>query len=403
MFFRLSYFFRASLYASCFFGHLLLSGAPLKVSLASDAAIVMNAETGAILFEKDAYKEHYPASITKIATALYTLQQKRGSLEEEIVADQEAVGSITEEAKIASNYKIPPYRMVVGGSHIGLKRGEKMSLRALLYGLMLVSGDDAANVIAQHVGGTIPQFMVDLNAYLKKIGCQRTTFLNPHGLHFPGHTTTAYDMAVLTREALKDPLFCEISSSVRYTRPKTNKQDPTTWVQTNRLLRAGPYYYPKAIGVKTGRGSPALNTLVAAAKEEDRTLIVVLLHAQERNDSFKDAIALFEAAFNEKKMEKVYLKEGAQTFVLSLEGASQPVKTYLEAPLVLQYYPAEEPRAKAFLAWEDVKLPISKGQKIGEVRLVTPEGRVLVAAPLQASHDATASWWWRLSSWFRAS
>lgn len=375
----------------------LIVAAPLKVSVASDAAILMNAETGAILYDKNGKTAHYPASITKIATALYAIKMKEGKLEEEAIADQDAIGSITEEAKVNSNYKVPPYRMVVGGSHVGIKKGESMTLRALLYGLMLASGDDAANVIAQHVGGTIPKFMDEVNLYLKGIGCQQTTFLNPHGLHFPGHKTTAYDMAILTKEGLKNPTFCEIVSTVRYTRPKTNKQDATTWVQTNRLLKNGQFFYSKAIGVKTGHGSPALNTLVAAAQHEGRTLIAVLLHCKERNDTFKDAITLFDAAFQQQRMERIFVKAGPQKFALQIEGISQPVKTYVEKPISIQYYPAEEPKIKALLVWDQCKAPIKKGQRLGEIQLVNEGGVVLNKAVLLAEDDAQASWGY----WFK--
>jgi D-alanyl-D-alanine carboxypeptidase (penicillin-binding protein 5/6) len=125
--------------------------------------------------------------------------------------------------------------------------------------------------------------MTQLNDYVKRLGCTSTTFYNPHGLHHPKQQTTAYDLAVITQDALKNPVFREMVATVRYTRPKTNKQEPSTLVQTNRLLRTGPFYYPKAIGVKTGYYSLAGNNLVAAAKDGERTLIAVVLKANERN------------------------------------------------------------------------------------------------------------------------
>src|SRR6185437_6437502 len=143
--------------------------------------------------------------------------------------------------------------------------GEEMPLKEYLYGMMVRSGNDAANVIAEYVSGSIPTFMQELNDYLKQIGCLNTTFCNPHGLHHPDHKTTAFDMALLTREAMKNPVFREIVSTVRHKRPKTNKRPAAVLVQTNRIIKSGTqYYYPKAIGVKTGYHSRAQNTLVAA-------------------------------------------------------------------------------------------------------------------------------------------
>lgn len=378
-----------------------MNAEPLQVVVAADAAILMNADTGAILYEKQAHAAHHPASIAKIATAFYALKKKEGRLDEIVTIDQEAIGSVTEEFKLRSNYKIPAYRMVVGGSHIGLKRGEQMTLRDLLYGLLIASGDDAANAIAQHVGNnSITDFMTELNQFLQDIGCHNTTLLNPHGLHHPDQKTTAYDMALLTRMALKNPTFCEMVKTVRYTRPKTNKQEATTWVQTNRLLRQGPVYYPKAIGVKTGHGSPALNTFVGAAQHEGRTLIVVLLHTKDRIDIFNDSIRLFDAAFAEKKLERILIKEGAQKYALQVEGLSTPVNTYVKNSVKIRYYPAEEPVIKASLVWDQVKLPIAKDQRVGEIRLLDARGTVLQAIPLLAQEEAKLSAWSRFKELF---
>lgn len=371
--------------------------APLSVNVSAESAILMNADTGAILYEKNPRTLQYPASTTKIGTALYALKLKGHNLDEIAVADQEAIVSTTEEAKKRANYSLPSHWMEKGSSHIGIKKGEELTLRDLLYGLMVASGNDAANVIAQHAGGgDIPSFMAGMNAYFKEIGCHQTTFLNPHGLFHPEHRTTAYDMAVMTREALKYPTFCEIVGTVRYTRPKTNKQEPTTLVQTNRLLRAGKLHYPKAIGVKTGYTSLSQNTFVAAAKKDDRVLIAVLLKTKERDDMFRDAAKLFEAAFNQPKVERVLVKAGAQKFALDLEGAVRPVKTYVAKDLSIVYYPAEEPTVKSLLQWDVVAPPIAKGQRIGELRLEDSQGHILKTVPLLAQEDVASSWFYSI-------
>ena len=197
-------------------------------------------------------------------------------------------------------------------------------MRTLLEGMMVVSGNDAANVIAQGIGPSIPGFMDELNAHLKQIGCTQTRFLNPHGLHDPNHQTTAYDLALMTAEALKNPVFCEIVSKPRFIRPKTNKQEATALLQSNRLLRPGKYYYSKAIGVKTGYHSKAKSTFVAASKWEGRTLIAVLMGYKERGEMFEDAIQLFEKAFNQPRVQRRYLKAGPQTFSLKFLMEANP-------------------------------------------------------------------------------
>lgn len=372
---------------------------PIKFNVKGQAAILMNAETGSILYEFEAQTLHYPASTTKVATALYALTQAGDRLEHEITAEQEALAAVTQEAKRKSNYTLPSYWLEPDGMHIGIKKGEVLTLHTLLEGMLIPSGNDAANVIAQYVGSTIPEFMEGLNAYLKEIGCQQTHFLNPHGLHDPKHQTTAYDLAWIAKEALKYPLFCEIVAKTRFIRPKTNLQAATTLLQSNRLLRPGKYRYAKSIGIKTGYHAKAKSTLISAARSEGRTLIAVLLAYKERSEMFEDAIKLFETAFNQPKVQKRYLKGGPQTFSLDLPHGRRPLQTYLSDSLTLDFYPAEDPQAKCLLYWHTLSLPIAKDQIVGELHLVSVEGQVLKKAPLLATDDVYLSWPY---NWFAA-
>jgi len=147
-----------------FFMHTpLLAAKKLEVSIAAESAILINAETGAILFEKNCYTPCFPASITKIATALYTLKKKNGQLNEMVTAEQESLGSISTEAKRRKNYSAPSYLIEQDSSHAGIKKNEVFLLKDLLYLMMVASANDAANVIAQHVGPSIPTFMEELN------------------------------------------------------------------------------------------------------------------------------------------------------------------------------------------------------------------------------------------------
>lgn len=380
---------------SCF-----LEGTFLDLDVHAESAILMNAETGTILYEKNAHALQYPASITKIATALYALKKKGDRLGDLITADQESIGWVTEEAKKRSNYTMPSYLLVPGSSHIGIKKGEILSLKDLLYGMMLASGDDASNLVALHVGGTIPKFMGELNDFIKELGLKNTTFYNPHGLFHPLQQTTAHDMALLAREALKDPQFCSIASCVRYTRPKTNKQEASTLVQSNRLLRAGSYFYPKAIGIKTGHLALAGNTFVGAAKNGNRTLIAVLLKVPERKDIFLDSIKMFDAAFNQPKVERTLLKSGPQKFTVDMAGAQQPLRTMVKEEVKIQYFPAEEPKVTCLLNWYLLKLPIAKGQSVGTVILETSDGSLKREIPLYAEEEVKSTWLHWFTSFF---
>lgn len=382
----------------CFAPFLLTSlvARPLDVEVAAEAVILMNADTGAILFEKNSERLLYPASVTKIATAAYVLNATSVSLDEKIAAKQDAIGTVSVEAKRSSNYSLPSHWLTPDASHIGIKRGEVLTMRDLLYGMMLASGDDASNVIAQHVAGSVPDFMDQVNTYLVSIGCKNTHFTNPHGLFHPKHQTTALDMAVLTRQALQNPTFCEIVATPAYTRPKTNKQEPTALLQTNKLLRKGKFYYPKAIGVKTGYIAAAQNTFVSAAKSGNRVLIAVLLKVKERAEIFSESIKLFEMAFSEKKVTDTILAQGPQAFTLNLKGAKKPVKTYTVESLALEYYPAEEPQYKAMVIWDKIALPVMQGQRVGELRLETSQGDTIRQVSLYAQNNVNSSW----SHWF---
>lgn len=379
------------LYAICYSNS--LHSNQLSLDLNAESAILINADTGAILYAKNPDALHYPASLTKIATAFYALTHASDKLDVMIAADQDSIGTVTEETLRRSNYTLPAYLLIPDGSHIGIKKDEVLSLKDLLYGLMIASGDDAANVIAKYVGGTIPQFMEGLNLFVKQLGCQHTQFYNPHGLHHPKQQTTAYDMALLTREAMKHPIFREIVATVRYKRPKTNKQEASPLVQTNRLLREGPCFYSKAIGVKTGYYSLAGHTFVAAAKEGERTLIAVLLKAPERKDLFLDAKKMFEAAFSQPKIQRTLLRKGAQKFSVKLPGANKRLTTSVAEDLILEYYPAEEQEIKCLLYWnKDLRLPIVKGQKVGELQFQFPNEHIYKKVPLYAQEDLKATW-----------
>lgn len=375
----------------CFLGVVscLLAG-QLDVTVRARSAILMNADTGAILFEHQAHVPTHPASTTKIATALYILDQS---------IDLNQMAKVSREAlkgrPAQGREKLPPYWLDSDGTMMGLKQGEIVSLDALLHGLMLVSGNDAANVIAEHVGGTIPQFVEALNAYLQSIGCKHTKFSNPHGLTHPDHWTTPYDLALMTRRALQIPKFRKVVSTLTYTKPQTNKQPLVELRLYNRLLKPkSRYYYPKAIGVKSGYTEAAQHCLVAAAEHEGRTLIAVLLGSQ-KEARYEDAKKLFEAAFAEEKATRRLM--GPETvFTQEVLGSKTPLRASLARPLSISFFPAEEPKCKAALHWNLRQAPVHKGQKVGEVHILDEGGTLLQKGDLLALEEVKGSWLFRL-------
>lgn len=375
-----------------------LNAAPLELDVGAEGAILINGKSGAILYEKNSREKFYPASITKTATAWWTLKTNKERLDEVITASQEAIASVSAEAIRRSNYTMPSWWIELGSSHIGIKKGEELSLRDLLHGLMLRSGNDAANVIAQYVGGSIPNFLDDLNNAMQGLGMEDTHFTNPHGLHNPKHMTTPYDMSLLARAAMQDETFREIVKTTRYTRPKTDKNESTVWVQTNQLLRPGKNQYSKAVGIKTGYHSAAQHNLIAAAEDNGRLLILVLMKSPDRSDMFADAKRVFETAFNQPKVQKTLIQKGSQKFAMELPGATAKITTRTDEEVKIHYYPAEAPQIKCMLVWDNVELPIKCNQKVGELRFVGPDERLLKTVPLLSEIDVTSGW----GHWFKS-
>ena len=362
----------------------------LDVKVKSKTAVLVNADTGAVLFDKGKDRRVAPGSITKIATALYALKHIE-DFDQTVVCLPECLVRICPKVKVDHNYTHPSHWLEYDGTTYGIRKGEKLPLDSLFYGMMLVSGNDAANVIAHHVSGNVLKFMDDVNVYLKFIGCKDTHFKNPHGLHHPEHLTTAHDMARIAQEALKDPKFCQIVNTLTHKRPKTNKQNSRIITQGNRLLnKVTKFYYPKAFGMKTGYHSNAKYTLVASAKHEGRTLIAVVLGSPDDQQRYRDAINLFEAAFAEKKERRLLFRKDEMMFRHEFKKGSPPCIAGLKEDVEIEYFPAEESELRSFLRWNVISLPIQKGDRVGEIVLTDKDEDVLHIAPLLAQNTILA-------------
>ena len=379
----------------CICAALSLQAKPLEVPIKARSVILMNAETGAVLFEKDSRIPSFSASTTKIATALYVLDQK---------PDLNRILTVSAEAlKIKppnSGKEVPAHWDGTDGTKMGLVKGEKVTLDALLHGLMLSSGNDAANVLAESFAESVPDFMDKLNGYLRDLGCKDTHFCNPHGYHYPDHVTTAYDLCLMTKKALGIPKFREVVSTLSYTKPKTNKQPEGKLRLFNHLMTPGRFFYPKAIGVKTGYHSYGLNNLVAAATDKGRTLIAVVLGCENREERYRDAIRLFEAAFAEEK-ERACLFRQENLFIKELTGAKSVLKANLAGEVAIEFYPSEKPDCKAFVYWETLDFPIQKGQKVGEVRVLDQNGLLLQKQNLLAQEKVEATFLYKIKRTFK--
>lgn len=207
------------------------SGPPPAVS--ARAAFVYDAGLGFVYYTKNADEELPQASTTKVMTALLTVEH--GSLDQVVTVGADAQALVRDDS-----------------SYMGLDAGEQLTLRDLLYGLVLPSGNDAAIAIADAIGGSVPNFVAMMNARAQELGLTHTHFVNPHGLGAPGHYTTARDLAILSGVAMQNPTLVTVTSTLRYHIPKTATHKAYDLVSGNDLLSGARLPYPGAIGVKPG-------------------------------------------------------------------------------------------------------------------------------------------------------
>ncbi len=256
-------------------------------TIASQAAVVMDAKTGQILYAKNLYNQMYPASITKIMTALVALEN--GDLNSVITMSENAV-----------------YGIEADSNHIGLTVGEQITLEDALYAVMLVSANEAAWGVAEHISGSLEAFCDLMNQKAQELGCVNTNFTNANGLHDENHYTCAYDMALITQAAMQNEKLVEIASSTFHEIPPTNMYDqPRELYQGNKLIREGTeYYYENCVAGKTGYTIAAQGTLTCWAEKDGVELIAVTLYVGSNADNYIDSKNLFEYFFD--NYEKVY-------------------------------------------------------------------------------------------------
>ncbi len=378
----------------------IFSLCPFERKVSANSAILMNADTGAVLFEKKAYEPVFPASLTKLVTVVYVLEKKELDFFALHVPSEEALSIVSDIKREKDFSAYPAHILEYGGINMGIFRGEKLPVWALIYGTLISSFNDTSNALAEFVSGSVPEFMEELNGYLSCVGCQDTFFKNPHGLHHPEHKTTAYDLAKVGQIALKNPHIREMAKMVSFSLPATNKRKAQTFLQTNRLVKPGTkYYYPYALGLKTGYTSKAQKNLMAAAEKEGRTLIAVLLGCPTRESRYEDAIALFETAFAEEKKEETLFTFG-KTFSKEIKGASSFLEAFLKEEITISYYPSEKPLLKAYVSWEPLKPPIKVGQKVATLMVKDGE-RLLVEKPLFAKKKVGYTFLGYLASFFK--
>lgn len=264
------------------------SGWPQAPEIAEETGILMEATTGQVLFDKEMDEIRYPASTTKIMTALLILEN---------VKDLSQTVTFTD--------VITP-DLAPGNSTINAQVGEQLTVEECLYGIMLASANEVCTQMAVYVAGSVENFVSMMNKRAAELGCENTHFVNANGLPDPNHYTTAHDLARILAAAIQNEDFCRISGSASYTIPPTNMTPYSRNLEnSNALIKEGEYHYEGVIAGKTGHTEAAKNTLVTAASRDGMTLVCVVLRSDGEN-RFIDTVSLFDYGFNNFHLSPVY-------------------------------------------------------------------------------------------------
>ena len=318
------------------------------IGTSAGSAILMEAESGRVLYEQDAGRPRLIASVTKLMTALVALESGH-PLEEKVTVREE--DTRTE------------------GSSLYLRSGEELRLETLLYGLLLQSGNDAALAVARHCGGTVENFVAEMNRRAARLGMTNSSFANPSGLNAEGHCSTARDLALLARACLAQPELAKIVAT------KAITLEGRAFVNHNKLL----WRYPGCVGMKTGFTKQAGRTLVSAAEREGMTLICVTLHDP---DDWADHAALLDWAFARFSVQTV-VQAGETLCRLPVTGSLLPFGPAVAGEgAILCLAEGAQPRLRLELDRTTLAAPVAAGERLGRA-IYELNGAELAAVPVE--------------------
>lgn len=293
-----------------------LSGWPDGPMIGAESAILMDVDTGIVLYEKNVHEQLYPASTTKLLTALLVIENS--TMDETVTFSHDAIFNIERDS-----------------SHIGIDVGEQLTIEQCLYGLLLGSANEVAYALAEHVGGDLDSFIDMMNARAAQLGCTDTHFANANGLPQVDHYTSAYDLALIARECYKNETLSKISGTAHYTIPPTNIQTEERPLDNHHQMLTGfQYAYDGIVGGKTGYTEEARQTLVTCAQRNGLRLVCVIMKEESPNQ-FLDTAELFDYGFNNFQKLNIAANEteytlNSSTFFntnLDIIGSSKPILT----------------------------------------------------------------------------
>lgn len=362
-----------------------------SIDIQAKAALLLDQNTGKIVYAKNEHEELYPASLTKIMTALLVLRavdEGKLTMDQSITASESAFETLHDD-----------------GSSAGIKAGEILTVRQLLQCLLIVSANEAGTILAEAVSGSVSAFVEEMNAKAQALGCENTHFVNPTGLHDPQHYTSAWDLSLIATEALKYPDFLAICDSIKEIIPATNLSSERVLRTTNYLLdtwRALGYRYRNAHGIKTGSTSDAGYCLVSSAEKGELRFLSVVMGCERVVDasgkadvkSFSETKRLFEWGFENfsyKTVQSVNDMLASIPVTLSQETNSVVLHPAEDVVVLLpNALSADDLKRVIRFERQSVEAPVQAGEVLAEAVLSYGDTEY-AAIPLVALNDIDAS------------
>lgn len=354
------------------------------VKVYSEAAILVDSNTGKVLYDKNSKERKYPASTTKILTAILAIE--KCNLEDKVVVDYDSI------AIVPAGYTVA-----------ALQVGEELTVKQLLQLLLIHSANDAANVLAKHVAGSIEDFASMMNTKADEIGCKDSHFLNPSGKHEDEHYTTAYDLYLIMKYCMNNQTFRELASSKSCIIPETNKYQERIFTNSNELLVvdtreiSSNYYYPYAIAGKTGYTAEAKNCLVSVAQKDNLELICVVLGGirtdQGLSARFVDTKQLYEYGYSTYTIRKLREK-GSIAKQIEVNNATNDTKDLdllltADINVLIKQIDLESKFEPEITLNENISAPINQGAVLGKIKYTIED--IEYSQDIIASHPVEKS------------
>ncbi|MBP3951038.1 D-alanyl-D-alanine carboxypeptidase family protein [Bacillus suaedae] len=346
-----------------------------KLAEEATSAIVIERDTGEVIFEKNSNEQLPPASMTKIMTMLLIME----ALEK---------GSI----KYDDMVRTSEYAASMGGSQVFLEPGEEMSVTDMLKAIAVASGNDASVAMAEHIAGTEDEFVSMMNDKAKQLGLENTNFVNVNGLPAENHYTTSYDLAMISKELLKYEDITKFTGIYEdYLRKDSD--DPFWLVNTNKLVK----FYPGVDGLKTGFTREAMYCLTATAEKDGMRIITVIMGAPSPKERNAQITSMLDYAFSQYQTHKLYDRDHVMADVKINKGDKDQVPAVTsESVSILTKKGVKIDDVEERLEFEeDLRAPIKKGEPIGKL-IVEKEGEILSETDLLAGEDVFEASWWKL-------